>query len=84
MRTTPNKPTSAIQGEDSDHRPAYVAVEASVTIEAQDIIRAHERAEIISKAAGIPAIAAACGSRIDDETSALARQYGVTVIIVPA
>ena len=69
---------------DSDHRPAYVAIEASVTIETQDIIRARERADIISKAAGIPATAAACGSRIDEETSALAGQYGVTVIIVPA
>ena len=72
-----------INGEDGANQPAYVAIEASVTIENRDIVKAHERADIISRAAGIPTIAAACGSRIDDETSALAGQYDVTVIILP-
>ena len=73
-----------ILGPDSDGQPMYAAIEASVTIESRDIIRARERADIISRAAGIPAAAAVCGSRIDDETSALAAQYGVTVVIRPA
>ena len=73
-----------IQGDGSDRRPAYAAIEASVTIEAHDITRARERADIISKAAGAPAKAAVCGARIDAETCALAGQYGVTVVILPA
>ena len=73
-----------IHGQDGDNQPAYAVIEASVTIENHDIIRARERADIISRAAGIPAIAAACGSRIADETDALAGQYDVTVIILPA
>ena len=73
-----------IHGQDGANQPAYVAIEASVTIESRDIVKARERADIISRAAGIPTIAAACGSRIDDETSALASQYDVTIIILPA
>lgn len=73
-----------IHGQDGDNQPTYAVIEASVTIENHDIIRARERADIISRAAGAPAIAAACGSRIADETGALAGQYDVTVIILPA
>ena len=72
-----------IQGQDSANQLAYVAIEASVTIEERDIIKAHQRADIISKATGLPTSAAVCGSRIDDETSALASEYDVTVVILP-
>ena len=73
-----------IHGQDGANQPAYVAIEASVTIESRDIVKARERADIISRAAGISTTAAACGSRIDDETRALAGQYDVAVIILPA
>ena len=73
-----------IHGQNSANQPAYVSIEASVTVESRDIVKAHERADIISRATGIPTTAAACGSRIDAETSALSSQYDVTVIIVPA
>ena len=73
-----------IQGQDSANQSAYVAIEASVTIEDRDIIKARQRADIISKATGLPTSAAVCGSRIDDATSALAGEYDVTIIIVQA
>ena len=72
-----------ILGQDTHDQPAYVVIEASVTVEEQDIIRARERAAIINRATGVPTAAATCGSRIEDATAALARQYDVSVIILP-
>ena len=72
-----------ILGRNQDDDPAYAVIEASVTVEPKDIIRAAERADIISRATDCPAIPAVCGAQIDDAAEALATQYHIVVIILP-
>ena len=62
--------------------PAYVAIEASVTVGYSDISRARERAAIISRAAGVPVIAGVVGTEIPAAVRQNAADNGVTVVIM--
>ena len=72
-----------IGGDDGRSNPAYLVIEASITIDRHDIDRAIARAAVISKAANAPATAAVAGTSISDADRQHADDNSVTVIILP-
>ena len=67
----------------TDGADLHVAVEASETINNNDIIRAAERAGILASVIGQPVIPAVVGTNIDDTRTALAAANNVTVMLMP-
>ena len=72
-----------IGGDDGRNNPAYLVIEASITIDRHDIDRAIARAAVISKAANAPATAAVAGTSISEADRQHADDNSVTVIILP-
>ena len=72
-----------IGGDDGRSNPAYLVIEASITIDRHDIDRAIARTAVISKAANAPATAAVAGTSISDADRQHADDNSVTVIILP-
>lgn len=60
----------------------YVALEVSVTVGANDIQRAANRAEILGQATGAPTLPVVIGANIDEARQELAYQQGVTLIAI--
>ena len=72
-----------IGGDDASANPAYVVIEASVTIDRHDVDRAADRAAVISKATGASATAAVAGTAISEIDRQRADANSVMVIILP-
>ena len=72
-----------IGGVDANQETAHAVIEASVTVDQHDVTRAGERADIISRATGIPAHPAVVGIQIPDAVRQAATAAGVAVIIMP-
>ena len=72
-----------IGGNDASANPAYVVIEASVTIDRHDVDRAADRAAVISKATGASATAAVAGTAISEIDRQHADANSVMVIILP-
>ena len=64
------------------HAPVLVAVEASATVDAHDIDRARESADVLATVFGLETIAVVAGYRIDPRDSA--RAEAANVRYVPA
>ena len=73
-----------VVGTGADGQTAYVAIEVSETIGDDDVDRARERADIVGRAAGSPAMAAVIGKAISDANRQRAAQSSVTAIIMMA
>lgn len=73
-----------VVGAGADGQTAYAAIEVSETIGDDDIDRARERANIVGRAAGCPAVAAVIGKAISDANRQRAAQSSVTAIIMMA
>ena len=72
-----------ISGVGADQETAYAVIEASIAVDQHDVMRAGERADIISRATGIPAQPAVVGIQIPDDVRQAATAAGVAVIIMP-
>ncbi|MDR7481725.1 MAG: hypothetical protein QN183_09055 [Armatimonadota bacterium] len=55
----------------------YLAVEVSATVDSSDVLRAADRARLLQRATGLPAIAAAAGEGITPEAERQAARLGV-------
>ena len=62
------------------HAPVLVAVEASATVDAHDIDRARESADVLATVFGLETIAVVAGYRIDPRDSARAEAVGVRYV----
>ena len=67
----------------ADDAEVYLAAEVSITIGDSDVLRAAERAAILSACVDRPVISAVIGEHIDDRTE-LAAANGVVVLLTPA
>ena len=65
-----------------DNAELLVAAEVSITIGDSDIIRAAERAQMLERAANLPAVPAVVCANADDARRTLAEQRGVTVMLL--
>lgn len=72
-----------ISGFDANQETAYAVIEASVTVDHHDVTRARERADIIHRAAGIPAQPAVAGIHIPEAVRQAANTAGVSVVVMP-
>ena len=72
-----------ISGVDANQETAHAVIEASIAVDQHDVTRAGERADIISRATGIPAHPAVVGIQIPDAIRQAATAAGVAVIIMP-
>lgn len=68
----------------ADDAEVYLAAEVSITIGDSDILRAAERAAILSACVDRPVISAVIGEHIDDARTNLAAANGVVVLLTPA
>ena len=68
----------------ADDAEVYLAAEISITIGDSDILRAAERAAILSACVARPVISAVIGEHIDDVRTDLAAANGVVVLLTPA
>ena len=68
----------------ADDAEVYLAAEVSITIGDSDILRAAERAAILSACVDRPVISAVIGEHIDDARIELAAANGVVVLLTPA
>ena len=68
----------------ADDAEVYLAAEISITIGDSDILRAAERAAILSACVDRPVISAVIGEHIDDARTELAAANGVVVLLTPA
>ena len=62
---------------------AYALVEVSVTLDADDAIRARRRADILASAAQAPVTAAVVGAQALDECQAAAQPLNVAILLLP-
>ena len=67
-------------GHDADGAPTYVLAEISMTVQEHDVERARERADILTKATGIPAMPVTVGLTITPKAAEDAQKDGVTFI----
>lgn len=68
----------------ADDAEVYLTAEISITIGDSDILRAAERAAILSACVDQPVISAVIGEHIDDARTELAAANGVVVLLTPA
>ena len=73
----------AIDGHNDDGDACYVIIEASITVNISDVMRARDRSRIIARATGNHAIPAIVGAAIRDEARQYAADQGVITITIP-
>ena len=71
-------------GQDLDGNTVQAAIEASVTVNQQDIRRAVRRAEILERATRVPSRPAVIGENISPEDQSEAENLGVAFLHMPA
>ena len=71
-----------LKGERTSNEEVFAIVEVSITIDDSDIDRARNRADILTDASGLPALAVVIGTAISDANRERANYSGVTVIIM--
>ncbi len=74
----------AFSGQDPSGNTIQIAIEASVTINEEDIRRTVRRAEILERATQVPSRPAVIGENISPEVQAEAENLGVTFLHMPA
>lgn len=71
-----------LKGERTSNEEVFAIVEVSITIDDSDIDRARNRANILTDASGLSALAVVIGTAISDANRERANYSGVTVIIM--
>ncbi len=71
-----------LKGARTSNEEVFTIAEVSITIDDTDVDRARNRANILSAASGLPALAAVIGTAISDANRERANYSGVTVIIM--
>ena len=74
----------AFSGQDPSGNTVQAAIEASVTVNQQDIRRAVRQAEILERATKIPSRPAVIGENISPEDQTEAENLGVAFLHMPA